>query len=101
MKYDFLDRLHGLEISSISSEKWHDFLSKLSSKQIDPNFWKSSKPAITLELLSNVLGGKYQNGICFDFGEDVDPSHDLNTFSVFENVVLSAQFATEFHGLKR
>lgn len=68
-KYDFMDRLHGLEIRSISS-----------------------KSAIASELLKNVLDGKYQNGISFEFREG-DP--------FFENVASAAQFATEFHGLKR
>lgn len=99
----FLDRLHGLEISAICNEKSINFLSK-SSKQIvefsDPNYLHSSKAAEALELLQNILDDKYLNGIYIEFGDGAVSSNVSQT-SVFDNVALAAQFATEFQNLKR
>lgn len=94
MKHNFLDRLHGLKLDSACSEKWSACLSKLNSsiKVIDTNFWESSKPAATIELLNNVLKNEYQNGFNIDFGD---------TFSISDNIALATHFAIEIEGLKR
>lgn len=87
-----MQRLHELEIDA-------SFLSNLNlpSKPIlkfsDPNYLQSSRSAIALTLLHNVLADKYLNGI---YSELEDGIH-----SAFDNIALATQFATEVQGLKR
>lgn len=91
-------------MSSMSNEMSQSFLSK-SSKQIvefsDANYLQSSKSAMTLELLHNILNDKYINGISIEFGECGVSSNVLQTSCVFDNVALATQFVIESQGLKR
>lgn len=100
-QHKLLERLHGLEMSSEMSQR---FLSK-SSKQIvefsDANYLQSPKSAMTLELLHNILNDKYLNGISIEFRESGVSSNVLQTSSVYDNVALATQFATESQGSKR
>jgi len=59
----------------------------------DPSFLQTSNATLTLELLENVLEGKYLNGI--QLGSNCQES------SLADSVTLATQYATEIHHRKR
>lgn len=102
LEHKFVERLHELKVSDIGNEKLKNLVrsSRKIIKFSDPNFLASSSSALTLELLHNILDGKYVNGICIQFEEkSVDPS-DLQT-SIFDHVKLAAQSLIELQDRKR
>lgn len=88
--------MHGLEVD-------HNVLSNLNLPSMvkfsDPNNLKSSKSARALTLLHNVIEDEYRNGIYFELRDD-GASVSLKT-SIYDNIALAIQSASEFQGLKR
>lgn len=77
---------------------------QFNSIYLHPTTFKCAKLAVgaTLEVVDNVLNGKYQKGISVvrPPGHHAEEDHP-HGFCIFNNVALAAQFALKNHGLKR